>query len=170
MKTLMILWGLLMATVAGATSVEEVAKSALPQVTQVIPKQLILTAAQHKRVKTQAKTAIRSKVYRYYLLKKKSRTIGYGVLITRKVRSKKATILYLFSPKGHLHLTEVLAFGEPPEYLPSKTWLKQLKGQKRTQPFTIGRDVTTISGATLSARSLTDGARIARTLLSEIRR
>ena len=145
-------------------SVEEVIKTSFKHVSAVEPKQLILTKAQFTQVRSYAKTSIDTKVYRYYMIKDNTKDIGKAVLITRKVRSKKATVLYAFDSKGTLRFSEIMAFGEPPEFIPSSTWMEQLQNQKKTAKLTVGKDIPTISGSTLSARSITEGARVARAI------
>jgi hypothetical protein len=145
-------------------SVNEVIESSFASVTKVEPKALILTAAQFKQIRSRAKTAMDTKVYRYYNIFSHSKKIGIAVLITRKVRSKKATVLYAFDNKGTLRFSEIMAFGEPPEFIPSKIWMSQLQNQKPTAKLTVGKDIPTISGATLSARTISEGARVARAI------
>ena len=145
-------------------SVKEVIETSFKNVSAVEPKSLILTQAQFSKVRTEAKAAIKTRVYRYYNIMSKSKKVGVGVLVTRKVRSKKATVLYAFDKKGTLRFTEIMAFGEPPEYIPSPIWMGQLQDQKKTRKLTVGKDIPTISGSTLSAQSLTEGARVARAI------
>ena len=144
--------------------VEEAVKTSFKNVSVVEPKQLILTKAQFTKVRSRAKTAIKTKVYRYYNIMSKSEKLGVGILITRKVRSKKATVLYAFDNTGTLRFSEIMAFGEPPEFIPSSIWMEQLQNQKKTAKLTLGKDIPTISGATLSASSITEGARVARAI------
>jgi len=145
-------------------SVEEVIRTSFKHVSAVEPKQLILTKAQFSKVRSYAKASIDTKVYRYYNIKDNVQNLGKAVLITRKVRSKKATVLYAFDNTGTLRFSEIMAFGEPPEYIPSKTWMSQFKNQSSSTKLTVGKDIPTISGSTLSARSISDGARIARAI------
>ena len=145
-------------------SVKEVIETSFEQVSDVKPKSLILSSVQFKKVRATAKTAIDTKVYRYYNIEGTGKSLGKAVLITRKVRSKKATILYAFDTKGTLRFSEIMAFGEPPEFKPSQIWMSQLKAQKPSSKLTVGKDIPTISGATLSARTITEGARIARAI------
>lgn len=145
-------------------SVNEVINTSFTGVKSIESKSLILSATQFKKVRKTAKTAITTKVYRYYDIVGSASSLGKAVLITRKVRSKKATILYAFDKKGTLRFSEIMAFGEPPEFIPSKTWMSQLQKQKPTAKLTVGKDIPTISGATLSARTITEGARIARAI------
>ncbi len=145
-------------------SIEEVVKTSFKNVSAVEPKHLILNKAQFSKVRSRAKTSITTKVYRYYNIMGKSKKLGVAVLITRKVRSKKATVLYAFDNSGTLRFTEIMAFGEPPEYIPSKIWMSQLQNRDESVTLTVGKDIPTISGATLSARSITEGARVARAI------
>jgi len=145
-------------------SVNEVIKTSFTGVKSIEVKSLILSAKQFKKVRSQAKAAIDTKVYRYYIINGTSASLGKAVLITRKVRSKKATILYAFDKKGTLRFSEIMAFGEPPEFIPTKTWMTQLQKQKPNAKLTVGKDIPTISGATLSARCISEGARVARAI------
>jgi hypothetical protein len=91
-------------------------------------------------------------------------------LIARKVRTKKAVVLYAFDRNGTLKFAEIMAFGEPPEFRPTNTWMGQFSNKEASAPLKMGSDIPTISGATLSARMVSDGARIARALLKIIRK
>ncbi len=152
-------------SVAGSkASVDDVIKSSFTGVTTIEPKQIILTTKQFSQVQSRAKAAVRTKIYRYYDIKSKTKRLGYAVLIVRKVRAKKATVLYAFDNCGRLKFTEIMAFGEPPEYMPNKTWMSQLQDKDASTILTVGKDIPTISGSTLSARSITEGARVARAI------
>ena len=147
------------------TKVEQVVKSSFKNVSAVEPKRLILTKEEYRKVQARAKAKVTTKVYRYYVVKSGSRTVGYGVLISRKVRTKMASVLYGFTPSGIMKFAEIMAFGEPPEYIPNDTWMGQFKEKGKSAALKMGKDIPTISGATLSARNVSDGARIARALL-----
>ena len=162
----MLLGILLSQSIAAQTnaSVDEVIKSSFGGVSAVEPKQLILTQEQFSQVQNRSKTAVRTKVYRYYDIRGEGKSLGVAVLIAREVRSKKATVLYAFEPNGTLRFTEIMAFGEPPEYIPGKAWMSQLQNKETSALLTVGKDIPTVSGSTLSARSVTEGARIARAI------
>jgi hypothetical protein len=152
-------------SIAGSkASVDDVIKSSFTGVSTIEPKQIILTKKQFSQVQSRAKAAVRTKIYRYYDIQSKHGRLGYAVLIARKVRAKKATVLYAFDNTGRLKFTEIMAFGEPPEYIPNTTWMSQLQNQSASTKLTVGKDIPTISGSTLSARSITEGARVARAI------
>lgn len=164
---LVLLFGILLSqssTAKNNTAVDDVIRSSFSNVSDIEPKQIILTKEQFSEVQSKAKTAVKTKVYRYYDIKSAATSLGYAVLITRKVRAKKATVLYAFDNSGTLKFTEIMAFGEPPEYIPGKTWMEQLQNRDVSTSLTVGKDIPTISGSTLSARSITEGARIARAI------
>jgi hypothetical protein len=151
-------------TAQANTSVDEVIKTSFAGVKTIEPKQLILTQEQFSQVQSKAKTAVKTKIYRYYDIKNERGRLGVAVLVAREVRSKKATVLYAFEPNGTLRFTEIMAFGEPPEYIPGKTWMTQLQNKESSALLAIGKDIPTVSGSTLSARCVTEGARIARAI------
>ncbi|SFV90593.1 hypothetical protein MNB_SV-4-918 [hydrothermal vent metagenome] len=148
--------------------VEQAVKGSFPNVDSIEPKQLTLTETKLETVQKAAKAKLGTKVYRYYLFKHTDKTVGYGVLIARKVRTKKATVLYAFTPEGTLKFAEIMVFGEPPEYTPNDSWMGQFRQKSVTAPLKMGSDVSAISGATLSARSITDGARVARAIFQYV--
>ncbi|MDH5464314.1 MAG: FMN-binding protein, partial [Thiovulaceae bacterium] len=104
-----------------------------------------------------------SKLFRLYIAKKSEQTIGFGILLTQKVRSKSTAVLYMLTPDGNLKNIEIIAFNEPKEYLPSKRWIAQFK-EKKTKEFVENSDLTMISGATLSANAIIKVANIARAI------
>ena len=153
---------------AKSSSVKAVIESSFNDVKAIEAKSIILTGAQVKKVRKFAKAPLDTKVYRYYNIVGASGVLGKGVLITRKVRAKKATVLYAFDNKGTLRFSEIMRFDEPPEYIPSPTWMSQLQEQKPSAKLTVGKDIPTISGSTLSALTITEGARVARAIYNTV--
>ncbi len=154
----------------GNAKVASVIESSFVEVDDIEAKSLILSSSEYAKVKRLAKASVPTKVYRYYDILSKGKSIGKGVLISRKVRTKKATVLYVFDSKGRLRFSEIMAFAEPPEFIPSKQWMTQLQNQSPTAPLQVGKDIPTISGATLSARTITEGARVAKAIYHTVLR
>ena len=128
---------------------------------EVVKKNTLLSAAQAETVTQKAGMKLQTKIYRIYTAAVGNVPVGYGVLITRKVRQKDAAVLYLISLKGDIKTIEIVTFNEPPEYIPQKGYLEQFSGKNDADTLRVGKDIPTISGATLSARNVTDGARLA---------
>ncbi len=169
MKTVffILLWSVGFSSISIAkinVTVKEVCETSFRNVDKIEHKTLFLTTSQYDKIRRKAKAKINTKIYRYYNILSKGKRVGIGVLITRKMRTKKATVLYAFDMNNNLRFTEIMAFGEPPEFIPNSTWMGQFQNKKPTKKFMIGKDIPTISGSTLSARSITQGARIARAI------
>ena len=128
---------------------------------EVTKQNTLLTGAQAETVSRRAGLKLQTKIYRIYTAAIEGKPVGYGVLITRDVRQKDAAVLYMITPQGVIKRIEIIAFNEPPEYMPQTTYLEQFEGKSRADTLRVGKDIPTISGATLSARNVTDGARLA---------
>jgi len=124
-------------------------------------KSLLLTAKEAKQVTQLAKAKLKTKIYKTFRASKEGKFLGYGVLVLHKVRSKETAILSIITPDGTLKTIEIIAFNEPMEYLPSKNWIEVLSNKKLTPSLALGKDIPSITAATMSARAATKAARIA---------
>lgn len=136
-------------------------KSTFGAQADVSKKNRLLTKKQAAEVAKRAHMKLSTKIYRIYTATINEKPVGYGVLVTRKVRQKDAAVLYMITPKGTIDSIEIIAFNEPPEYMPNRSYTEQFSGKDANDTLRVGKDVPTISGATLSARNVTDGARLA---------
>lgn len=130
---------------------------------------IILSSAQVAQLSKASTQKIDSKLYRIYVAKTGMKTVGYGVLMTTKVRTKTAIGLYLIGMDSKIKSIEVVAFNEPMEYLPSATWLNVFDKKSTQDTLKLNQDIPTTTGATLSARAITDGARAALALLEIVK-
>lgn len=128
-------------------------------------KNIILTDPQMQQLSMASQQKIDSKLYRIYLAKNGEKTVGYGVLMNKKVRTKTAIALYLIGMDRKIKSIEIVAFNEPMEYLPTATWLNVFDQKSSANTLKLNQDIPTTTGATLSARAITDGARAALALL-----
>jgi len=128
---------------------------------EISKKNILLSTKQVKEIQKKAKVRVKSKIFRVFTAKKGKEIIGYGILLNRKVRSKNGATLYMISKNSKLKGIEIIAFNEPMEYIPSNRWLSQFSGLSTSKEPRVGKDISTITGATLSARAITDGARLA---------
>ena len=131
-------------------------------------KSLLLTKAEAADVQKAARMRLSSRIVRLYLVKRDNKTLRCGVVLSRKVRTKKAAVLYLITPEGRIDRIEILAFAEPPEFKPSGRWLALFDGKSLAEPLRSGEDIPAISGATLSARNVADGARLALAIVQRL--
>lgn len=134
----------------------------------VSKKNILLSKKRALLIQKDARVKLDSKIFRTFKATKENKTLGFGVLINKKVRSKNAVVLYLISNEGILKNIEIIAFNEPKEYLPSKKWISQFEDIAVSTRLRVSKDIPTITGATLSASSITEGSRVAFALYSEV--
>jgi Na+-translocating ferredoxin:NAD+ oxidoreductase RnfG subunit len=131
-------------------------------------KNILLSKKQTKAIQESAKVKLESKIFRIFKAVKKESVLGYGVLVNKKVRSKNGVILYLIDTEGVLKGMEIIAFNEPPEYIPSEKWNSQFQNISTEKMLHSPRNIPTITGATLSARAITNGSRIAFAIYNQL--
>ena len=124
-------------------------------------KSILISKAQAKEVQQRAKVKLNTKIYKTFKVTQDDKLLGYGILVIQKVRTKTSAILSIISPDGILMAIEIVAFNEPTEYIPSKTWVNTFKDMPLDDTLKLGKKIPNITGATFSARSATDASRIA---------
>lgn len=130
---------------------------------------IILNDAQMAQLSKTAEQKLETKLYRLYIAKNGPQTVGYGVLMNKKVRTKTAIAVYLIGMDKKIKSIEIVAFNEPLDYLPSSTWLDVFDGKNSSNTLKLNQDIPTTTGATLSARAITDGARATLGLLELVK-
>ena len=150
------------------TSPFDAMSSTFGKKTKVTKKNTMLTGTQAKKISQSAKVKLKTKIFRIFTAKQGSKIVGYGVLVNRKVRTKNAVVLYMIDTKSTLKSIEIIAFNEPNEYIPSKTWMGQFKDVPTANKLRLNKDIPAITGATISAKSIVDGSRIAFAIHDEL--
>lgn len=134
----------------------------------ITKKNILLSKKQTKIIEQSARVKLESKIFRIFKAMKNDVLLGYGVLVNKKVRSKNAVVIYFIDNQSILKGIEIVAFNEPPEYIPSKKWNSQFENISTSKNLRVSKEIPTITGATLSARSITDASRIAFALYNEV--
>ncbi len=124
-------------------------------------KNILLTTDEAKRVTQLAQHKLKTKIYKTFRVTKDGKLLAHGILVLSKVRSKDTAILSIINTKGILQTIEIIAFNEPMEYLPSKSWIQVLNNKTLTPMLAVGKEVPSITAATMSARAAINSARIA---------
>lgn len=145
----------------GSISIEEVLKENFNPSITVEKKSLILTKDEAKIIQQEAKVKLDSKIVRVYLAKEEGKILGYGVLLKKRIRTKNAAVLYMIDNDKKIKAIEILSFSEPREYKPNKAWQTVFTGKSTDDMLIAGKDIPTISGATMSADALSKAARLA---------
>jgi len=128
---------------------------------KIVKKNVLLTMDKADVVYKEAQMKKGGKIFRTFRVTKAGKPVAYAILVSRVVRTKDAAILYMITPEGVIDNVEVVAFNEPPEFTPSRQYIDQFKGKSSKDTLRVGKDIPTVTGATMGARNVTDGARLA---------
>ena len=120
---------------------------------------VILSSEMAKRLDDLARSRIPERMVTFYAARRGEAVLGYAVIQSHVVRTKRETLLVAFEPDGRIRRIAVLSFLEPPEYKPSERWLAQFAGKGATARLAVGDDLAPISGSTLSARGVAEQSR-----------
>ncbi len=122
---------------------------------EIKKKNILLSKKQVKQIQQLAKSKLSSSIVTVYFVKQNEKTLAYGIIHTHKVRTKKETVLFTLTPDCKIKDIEIIAFYEPPEYMPSDRWLKTFEGKSAKDQLRLKRDIPNITGATLSSKAIT---------------
>ena len=138
---------------------DEALALAFPTADHVEPRKFFLTRDQHERIEQLARAPVESDMVTVYVGTSNGTVVGYAIFDTHQVRTLPETFLVVLSPDGAVVGTHLLAFYEPPEYMPNERWLRQFDGRRLGDDLAVGRGVAAISGATLTSRAVAAGVR-----------
>ncbi len=134
-------------------------QSLFPEAEHFTAKDVFLTDELAAKLQSLARTKIAERMVTFYVATAAGKTVGYAAMHTHKVRTKNETLVLGFEPDGRIRRIDLAVFLEPEEYQPTTKWLAQFNGKSTADRLTVGNDVLAISGATLSARSISETAR-----------
>jgi hypothetical protein len=110
------------------------------------------------KIQSLAKTKLESGLFTFYVGKENGKILGYAAIESETVRTKPETVMILLTAEGELKSVTVLAFHEPPEYMPPERWLESL-AKRPLSEMDFSKGVDGVSGATLSTRSALSSVR-----------
>lgn len=120
---------------------------------------VFLTAEQLARLEALAGTPPSSAIVHPYEARRDGELVGTAYFDTHVVRTLSETVLVVVRPDGTACRVEVIAFDEPPDYLPREAWYRQFDGRALDAELDLRRAIRPVSGATLTARATTDATR-----------
>lgn len=145
---------------------DEALALAFPGAERVEERTFILTDAQKEDVERRARAKLETQLWTIYVGWKGTEIQGYAIIDTHNVRTLPETFMAVIEPNGSLRRVDVLAFHEPPEYLPTDRWIGQFPGRKLDDDLKLGAGIQGITGATLSTQAMTSGVRRALALVA----
>jgi hypothetical protein len=138
---------------------DEALKLAFPAPQTVERRTLYLDEAQAARAAHEAGVPVEVRVVPYYVGSQEGHVTGYAYFDTHLVRTFPETILVRLRPDGAIAAIDIVAFDEPDEYRTTPRWLQQFQGQGGPESGDLGTKIRSLSGATLSARAVTEAAK-----------
>jgi len=105
----------------------------------------------------------------FYKIFKNKKLSGYAILDNVYGKSLPITFLVMFDSNGNILCTEIIKYREPyGGAVQSKEWNQQFRGKNYKSELIAGKDISTISGATISVNSVTKGIKKLTLLLKEM--
>jgi hypothetical protein len=155
--------GLWPALATAAISAEEKETTALratfPDAERFESHDVLLTDEMVSRIESLARARVRERLVTFYTAMRGGAVTGHAVIQSHIVRTKRETLLLAFEPDGRIRRISVVAFLEPEEYRPADRWLRQFEGKGTGDKLAVGQDIAPITGATLTARGVSEQAR-----------
>ena len=134
-------------------------RATFPEAERFDSADVILTDDLARRIDELARSRIAERMVTFYTARRGADVLGYAVVQSHVVRTKRETLLVAFEPDGRIRRIVVVSFLEPPEYKPSERWLGQFAGKGAADRLAVGDDLAPISGSTLSARGVAEQSR-----------
>ena len=131
-------------------------------------REFVLTDAQVAAVERRAKVRVESKLVSAYVAWRGDTLVGTGLFDVRVVRTMPAVMLIAVRPDTSVARVDFLAFHEPSDYQPPARWLATFTGRPLDERLWPKRDIRNLSGATLSARAVTESVRLALALYAQV--
>jgi hypothetical protein len=106
----------------------------------------------------------KDRVYKLFL---NDSFVGFAILASAKGRIDSFDFVVIYNSRKEIKLVKVLIYrSQHGQEITNKNWLKQF--YKDTKQFVYGKDIQAISGATLSAKSITEKINALNFVISEI--
>lgn len=139
---------------------DEALRTAFPNADTIEKKEVFLTEEQSREIETLARSKVDSKLYIIYEGMRGNESLGYAIIDTHMLRTKTETVMFVVNPDGTLRQAEILAFFEPPEYMPGDNWISLFYGKSADDSLKTGKDIPNITGATITSNSLAQTMRL----------
>lgn len=146
-------------TGAAGAAVFETQEQALARVfpppARVVRSTSFLTDAQHEAARKTAQAPVDSAVVtRYAAFGPDGTPLGTAYFDAHVVRTAREVLMVVVAPDRTVRSVDVLAFGEPQDYLPRGGWLKRVEGKRQEDGLFVGRALAHVTGATLTTQSI----------------
>lgn len=142
---------------------------AFPEPTTIERRSAFLGEEALHRVRAAAGVEVPSGVLSYYVGTRAGRPVGVAYFDAHRVRTLNEVLMLVVTPDSRIERIEVLRFQEPREYRAPTGWLDQVEGRRLGPELSLKGKVPPLTGATLTARAVTESARRVLALHAAIR-
>ena len=159
---LLVLALVVVANAAGAevfASKREALEQAFPGADSIESRTLVLDDEQAASIEQRSHGELESRLATIHTGVRDGRVVGYAIIDIHTVRTFPEAFLVVLDPGGRVMSTRILAFYEPPEYMPPERWLAQFDERRLEPSLSLGGSIHGIAGSTLSSRAVTNGVR-----------
>jgi Na+-translocating ferredoxin:NAD+ oxidoreductase RnfG subunit len=139
---------------------EQAIARAFPPPARVVRSTVFLSEEQLAEARKAAQAPVDSAVVtRYAAFGTDGTLLGTAYFDAHVVRTAREVLMVVVAPDRTVRSVDVLAFGEPQDYLPRGGWLKRVDGKNLEDGLFVGRALAHVTGATLTTRAIAAAVR-----------
>ncbi len=148
---------------------EEALRVAMPHAQTIRTEQVELTPAQQQRVHDKADHPLDADTFVFYVGRRNDQIDGYAYITDKKGRHRPITFIVGLKPDCSVEDVAIMIYREPRGYeVKEERFLRQYHNKTIQDPIEVQRDIKNISGATISAHSVSAGVREAVAICEEV--
>ena len=142
---------------------------ALPGADRVVPRTFTASPEARARVERRLGRRLEETSWRFHQGLKGKQTSGWALIIDEKGKYHPITFVVGLSPAGAIGEVAVMVYRERRgEAVRRRRFLGQFQGKTAADPLMVNRDITHLTGATVSSWSIAAGVKKATALFEEI--
>ena len=139
---------------------EEALARVFPAADQLWTEEWVPTAAERQSLEFALGWRLDQQSFVFHRASKNGRNLGYALVDQELGRFKPITFMVQVTPEGKVGRVEVMVYRESRgDGVHRQRFLKQFRGKSVRDPIRMNRDITVLSGATMSSRGLTAGVK-----------
>jgi len=144
---------------------EEATRLAFGPSATVLEERRALTPHVRATIERRLGRPVPEEAFTFYVGRSADGVQGYGVVLEEMGKHEPITFFVAITPDGHVKDVLVLEYRESRGgEVRQKGFLKQYVGKTSQDPMELDQDITPITGATISARAVSDGVKKALTI------
>lgn len=171
---LLLLFTMMVTATPPATAVryltkEEALHIAMPEAQEIQVERIQLTPEQQQRVQAKVAEPVDTDTFFFHVGKHHGQVHGYAYITDKKGRHRPITFVVGLKADCTVRDVAIMIYREPRGYeVKEKRFLRQYQRKTVDDPIEVHRDIKNISGATISAESVSAGVREAIALCEEV--